>query len=560
MLGVRVAMVSHKPTTVREHSEAFMVPPPDGIEGLKKHWKDDLLSGFLVFLIALPLCLGIAMASGFPAIGGIFTAIVGGVIATFFGSAPLTIKGPAAGLIVIVLGAVHEFGDGAVGYRRALAAIVLGGFVQIAFSRLKAGALGDLFPGSVIHGMMAAIGVIIISKQSHTMLGVAPTPGEPLHLLAQIPHSIANLNPEVTCIGVVSLLILIVLPRLPFSWTKKIPAPMVVVVAGIALARVFDLAHEHHYHVFLHDYVVGPRNLVQLPAAISSAITFPDWSQVFTTTTLKYTAMFALVGSIESMLSAKAIDTLDPYHRRSSLDKDLLATGMGNLISGMIGGLPMISEIVRSSANVSNGAKTRWANFFHGLFLLAFVALLPGLLKKIPLAALAAMLVFTGVRLASPKEFASTWRVGKEQLVIFLSTMIITIATDLLIGVAAGIVIKVVIHMLAGMPLSGMFRPKMSESHEDQTLIIKIEYAAVFSNFLTIKKRLDQAQFTERAVVVDLSGSNVVDHTVLEALHRLADDWERDGRRLEVRGLEMHKRSSAHPLSRAVLPKSEPSK
>jgi MFS superfamily sulfate permease-like transporter len=545
-------MVSQKPTAVRAPSSAFAIAPPDGVEGLKKHWRDDLLSGFLVFLIALPLCLGIAMASGFPAISGIFTAIVGGLIATFFGSAPLTIKGPAAGLIVIVLGAVHELGDGAVGYRRALAAIVLGGLVQIAFSRLKAGALGDLFPGSVIHGMMAAIGIIIISKQSHTVLGVAPHPGDPLHLLAQLPHSIANLNPEVTTIGVASLLILVLLPRLPFAWTKKVPAPMIVVITGIALARAFDLEHEHHYHVFLHDFVVGPRMLVQLPAAISSAVTLPDWSMVLTSASIKYTIMFALVGSIESMLSAKAVDTLDPFHRRSSLDKDLLATGIGNVLSGMIGGLPMISEIVRSSANVSNGAKTRWANFFHGLFLLAFVAFLPGLLRKIPLSALAAMLVFTGVRLASPKAFASTWRVGKEQLVIFLSTMLITIATDLLIGVAAGIVIKAIIHMLGGMPLKGMFRPKLTERHDDHSLVIVVEYAAVFSNFLVIKRRLDSAHSTEQSVILDLSAARVVDHTVLEGLHRLAEEWARDGKVLEIRGLESHRRASAHPLSRAT--------
>ncbi len=545
-------MVTQKPTAVREASPAFMFPPPEGLEGLRKHWRDDLLAGFLVFLIALPLCLGIAMASGFPAIGGIFTAIIGGLIATFFGSATLTIKGPAAGLIVIVLGAVHELGDGVVGYRRALAAIVIGGIIQIGFSRLKAGALGDLFPGSVIHGMMAAIGVIIFSKQTHTMMGVVPTPGEPLHLLLQIPHSIAHMNPEVTVIGVVSLLILVILPRLPFAWTKKVPAPMVVVIVGIALARLFDLEHSHHYHVFFHDFQVGPRMLVQLPAAITSAVTFPDWSHVFTAISLKYIVMFALVGSIESMLSAKAVDTLDPYHRNSSLDRDLFATGFGNVLAGMIGGLPMISEIVRSSANVTSGAKTRWANFFHGAFMLAFVALVPGLLRKIPLSALAAMLVFTGVRLASPKAFASTWQVGKEQLVIFLTTMFVTLGTDLLVGVGAGIVVKILIHLYAGMPLKGIFRPQIDEVREEQHLVLVVKHAAVFSNFLTIKRRLDLAHGTERAVVIDLSGTRIVDHTVLEALDRLSDAWSREGKRLTIRGLESHKRGSIHPHARAT--------
>ncbi|MBL8680606.1 MAG: SulP family inorganic anion transporter [Myxococcales bacterium] len=541
-------MASGGEQRVRSESEHFKVPPPDGVAGLVKHWRDDLLSGFLVFLIALPLSLGIAMASGFPPMAGLITAIVGGVLATFFGSAPLTIKGPAAGLIVIAIGAVQELGGGAVGYRRALAAIVVAGALQVGLSLLRAGVLGDTFPSSVIHGMMAAIGVIIISKQGHTLLGAAPSPGEPLHLLAQLPKSALNLNPEVAAIGAASLLILWAWPRLPSKVLHRIPAPLVVVATGIGLARAFDLSHAHHYMIAGHDYTVGPRALVPIETSIFGAMTTPDWSRVTTGVSLRYIAMFALVGSIESMLSAKAVDLLDPWHRRASLDRDLFATGVGNIIAGMLGGLPMISEIVRSSANVASGARTRWSNFFHGALLLAFVAVVPWLLRAIPLAALAALLVFTGVRLASPSEFAKTFRIGREQLVIFVVTMVVTLATDLLVGVAAGLVTKVIVHVLGGMPIRNVFSPSIAVSRDSDRVVVRVGHAAVFSNYLAIRRALD-ALANEPRVTVDFHDARIVDHTVLEGLHLLADEWERDGRKLEIGGLDGHTRSSAHPLA-----------
>ena len=197
----------------------------------------DLVSGFLVFLIALPLCLGIAMASNFPPVTGVVTAVVGGLIATFVGSAELTIKGPAAGLIVIALGAVQELGagDAVAGYHRTIAVVVIAGVLQVLLSRLRAGELGDFFPSAVVHGMLAAIGVIIVSKQTHTALGVAPIAREPLKLLAEIPHSLANMNPEVALIGILSLVLLFGIPKLPFSWAKKVPAPMVVLLITVPL-------------------------------------------------------------------------------------------------------------------------------------------------------------------------------------------------------------------------------------------------------------------------------------------------------------------------------------
>ncbi|WP_437663280.1 SulP family inorganic anion transporter [Sorangium sp. So ce1182] len=517
-------------------------------------WKDDLVSGFLVFLIALPLCLGIAMASGFPPIAGVLTAVVGGVIATWLGSAPLTIKGPAAGLIVIALGAVQELGggDNATGYRRALACIVVAAVTQIAFALARAGTLGDFFPSAVVHGMLAAIGIIICSKQVHTLLGVTPAAKEPLHLLLEIPQSLLRLNPEIAVIGVLSLVILFGYPAVAkrARWAQKIPAPLLVLAASIPLAHLFDLEHEHTYSLSLThaSYAIGPKFLVNLPGNLAQAIAFPDFSHVASAASIKYIVMFSLVGSIESLLSTKAVDSLDPAKRRSDLDKDLLATGVGNLIAGLLGGLPMISEIVRSSANIGYGAKSRLSNFFHGTFLLLFVAFAPGLIHRIPLAALAAMLTFTGTRLASPKEFVKTFRIGKEQLVVFVATTLVTIATDLLVGVAAGIAVEMVIHLLHGAPIRGLFRPEIEERVEGERLVLCVKHAAVFSNYLSLKGRIAR-HVTTRTIEIDFADAHLVDHTVMANLHDLKGILEREGRTLTVAGLDNHGQMSSHPLS-----------
>lgn len=514
------------------------------------HWGADFVAGFLVFLIALPLCLGISLASNFPAIAGIITAIVGGVVGTFFGSARLTIKGPAAGLIVIALGAVHELGRGDLykGYKLALAVGVVAGVFQIVFSLVRAGALGDLFPSSVIHGMLAAIGVIIFSKQAHVMLGATPEQGGPISQLLQIPHSVTHNNPEVALIGALSLFLL-------FGWTlvpkplQRVPPQMVVVAVAMALSAAFELGQEHHYQFQGHDYVVGPKFLVNLPGSLLSALTFPDFSQVFSAASIKYIIMFAMVGSIESLLSAKAVDALDPHKRRSDLNRDLLAVGVCNVLAACLGGLPMISEIVRSSANISNGARSKYANFFHGLLLLLFVAAVPWLLTRIPLAALAAMLVYTGFRLASPKEFAKTWRIGREQMFIFGCTLFVTLASDLLVGVLSGVLVKIAVHSLNGMPLRNMFRPQVESHQRGDAIVLKVGQAAVFTNYLSIERWLAAIPREQRKVIVDLEATRLVDHTVMEKLHELQEEWQRAGRELVVQGLEQHTSASEHPLA-----------
>ncbi|WP_162055926.1 SulP family inorganic anion transporter [Pontibacter pamirensis] len=527
-----------------------------GLAGLRENFKSDALSGFLVFLIALPLCLGISMASGFPPVAGILTAIIGGMVVSFLGGSELTIKGPAAGLIVIALGAVGELGQGdsLLGYKLALATIVVAGVIQILFGTLRSGVLGDFFPAAAVSGMLASIGIIIISKQVFTLLGVKPAGKEPLELLVEIPLGLANLNPQIAIIGVTSLLILFTLPLLKNKYLKRVPAPLLVILVSIPLGHLFGLAHSHTY-LFLdeHNYSVGPEFLVTLPKDLLSAITFPDFSQVFSGTSIKYIIMFAVVGSLESILSTKAVDTLDPYKRKANLNRDMVGVGIGNTLAGLIGGLPMISEIVRSSANINSGGKTRWANFFHGLFLLLFVALAPGLIHQIPLAALAAMLIYTGFRLASPTTFIQTFHKGWEQLVIFLITIIFTLSTDLLVGIGAGIAAELLILMIKGLPVKSIFKPGIKlQQHEDNDYIhIALSDGAVFSNYIRLRKYLDSLP-RRKHLVLDFSDTVVVDHTVMKHLHQYREEYTAQGGWLEITGLHGHKPVSKHPHAARV--------
>ena len=540
-----------------------MLTPKTGLAGLKQNWRNDLLSGFLVFLIALPLCLGISMASGFPPSAGIITAIIGGIIVSRISGSFVTINGPAAGLIVVVLGAVQELGDGDAmsGYRYALAAIVVASVIQILMGLFKAGRLSSFFPISVIHGMLAAIGIIIMAKQVHVMLGNAPEKGSSLFsTIAQVPHSLMNMNHEIAIIGFTGLIILIIWSKLKNPILKMIPAPLIVVLSGMTLARYFDLEHEHMY-LFLpdasflqhHEETVGPRFLVTISDNFMSSFYFPDFSKFATVEFWEAVVSISLVGSLESLLSAMAVDKLDPYKRHSNLDRDLTAVGIGNLAAGLIGGLPMIAEIVRSSANVTNGSKTACANFFHGCFLLLFVVLFPRLIHSIPLAALASLLVFTGYRLASPKEFAKVMGVGKEQLFMFVVTIIGVLATDLLVGVAIGIFTKFVIHLARGVKLNNLFKIRYTiEQKTPNTIDVTIEGAAIFSNFMALKTELAKV-LKGQTIVFQLNNAYLLDHTVMEFFHDFQHNYEAQGGQCKFLDIEYHDPYSDHPLAARKL-------
>jgi MFS superfamily sulfate permease-like transporter len=532
--------------------------PRTGIPGLVENWRSDVMSGFLVFLIALPLCLGIAMASGFPPMAGIITAVIGGVLVSRFNGSFVTVNGPAAGLIVVILDAVQELGkgDAMAGYRYTLAAIVCASLIQTLMGLMKAGRLSAFFPSSVVHGMLAAIGIIIMAKQIHTLLGVKPDADTLFQTIGQIPRSLVDMNPEVAMIGGIGLVLMIGWTFLKNSRLRLIPAPILVVLIGVALGQYFDLDHEHIY-LFLpndpiiphHEFTVGPKFLVAIPENFLSGFAFPDFSLLGHLEFWEQVIAICLVGSLESLLSAAAVDKLDPYRRYSDLNRDLTAVGLGNILAGLVGGLPMIAEIVRSSANVNNGAKTGWANFFHGLFLLLFVGLFPRLIHEIPLASLAALLVYTGFRLASPREFVKTLEIGYEQLVVFVITILGVLATDLLIGVAIGMVAELFVHVLRSVDWSRVLRLYFRiEETGHNTYHVRVDGAAFFANFLSLKSELANLP-DEKRLVFDLSRAETIDHTVMEFIHHYCEDYERRGGRCEIHGLHLHKASSRHPLA-----------
>ena len=519
--------------------------PVGNAAGFTKYIKFDMLSGFLVFLIALPLCLAISIASGFPPMAGLFTAIVGALLTTFISNSELTIKGPAAGLIVIVAGCVTEFGGGHDAYRLALAVAVAAAVIQILFAIFRAGVLTEFFPTAVVHGMLAAIGVIIMIKQFPVALGVKGK-GEPLEMLREFPNYVREANPAIAAIGLVSVAIMFLWPVIKKRYPKVgvIPAPMIVLVIAMLMGSGFDLLHPHSYVLQDHKYQLNDQYLVNMPDkmfGMFDEITYPDMSALTTYTGWKWVLMFFAIGSLESMLSAKAVDLIDPWKRKTNMNRDMLAVGVANLGAACIGGLPMISEIVRSRANIDNGARTRFADFWHGIFLLICVALIPTVLHRIPLAALAAMLVYTGFRLAHPTEFVNAYRIGKEQLVIFASTLVAVLATDLLVGVGIGILVKMGIHLANGVPLSTMFKPFIEvEEIDESTSQIVARGSAVFSNWIPFRRQIEQIGLVQRRnIILDLSATKLVDHSVMEKLSEMSDDFEREGLRLELRGLDV---------------------
>ena len=517
--------------------------PADGWAGLKENFKADAISGFIIFLLALPLSLGIAKAADFPPVMGLISAIIGGVLVSFFMGSRLSIKGPAAGLIVIIAGAVADFGQGDnfLGWKLALGAMVVAGLIQILFGVLKLGKLADFFPLSAIHGMLAAIGIIIIAKQVPVLLNDAPGLSKgmgPLELLWNIPYFVKSLDPKAALIGIVSLLIMLLWPLIKNKTIKMVPAALVVLIFAIPAELYMDFANTEPSYALLK---VG-----SLMENLNINASFGGFSQ--TGTFIKYVIMFALVGTLESLLTVKAVDMLDPYKRKSDMNKDLIAVGIGNTIAAFLGGVPMISEVARSSANVANGAQTRWANFFHGFFILLFLLLAAPVLEMIPNAALAAMLVAVGIKLTHPREFKHIFKIGKEQLAIFMVTIVVTLAEDLLIGIVAGMVLKMIIHLFNGTPITSFFKAPTVVSNVGDDYLVEIDKAAIFTNYLGIKRDLDDIP-EGLNVTIDLKKTKLVDHSVMENLEHFKHDYELGGGTVKFKGLEKHKSLSDHPLA-----------
>ncbi len=514
--------------------------PKDGLEGFKQNWTNDAVSGFLVFLLALPLSLGIAKASEFPPAMGVLTAMIGGLFVSIFAGSRLTIKGPAAGLITICAGAVTEMGGGVEGWKLALGVIVVASLIQIIFGWLKFGSLSDFFPHSAVHGMLAAIGLIIFSKQIHVLLGIDPAVlkgKEPIELFEMIPSSIMHEDIRVTLIGLLSLLIIFGMPLLKGKWAKKVPAPMIVLLVTIPLAWIMDFKHTEPAF-----------DMVKIGDFWSNVGLNADFSMIGSFVFWKYVIMFLFVNSLESLLTVKAIDGLDPWKRVSNPNKDLMAVGAGNALSGLLGGLPMISEVARSSANINFGARTRWSNFFHGFFLLVAMLLFIPVIEMIPNTALAALLIAVGYRLASPNEFFKTYKIGAEQLVIFVVTIIVTVSTDLLLGVGAGILMKFIFHLLNGVSFTNLFKAKYEFSHQGDEYFIKIKESAIFSNLIGFKKVFAPIDHSKK-IIVDFSDALLLDHSFMEYLHHIEEECAHAGGSIVSIGFDRFKPFSKHPLA-----------
>jgi len=524
-----------------------------GLAGLKESWQPDLLAGFLVFLIALPLCLGVSIASGFPAMSGVLTAIIGGLVVSRINGTHVTVAGPAAGLIVVIFTAVQSMGQGDVlaGCRFTLAAIVVSGLLQIAMGVYKAGRLSAYFPSTVMHGLLAAIGIIIIAKQIPVMVGVKPADGTVLSSIALIPHSLAFFIPEAAFAGLASLALLLFWPQVNHPLLKQVPAPVLVIVVGMALGRIFNLAHLQPGQDFIapKDLSFGPDFLVTIPSSLSASLMFPDFSKVFTLMFWEAVLAITLIGSLETLMVAAAVEKLDPYKRYSDLNRDLRAIGIGNTLAGLVGGLPMIVEILRSSTAINSGAKTGWTSFFHGGFLLLFVALFPFVIDKIPLASLAALLVYTGYRLASPKTFAKHMEVGKAQFLIFVITIAAALATNLLFGVMIGIIAKLLIHLSQGVPPKELLNISYTvEKPSEETWVFKVNSAAVFSNFISLKTEVTELPEGKK-IIFDLTDAYLIDHTVMEFMEHFRLEYTAKGGQCEIHGLDRLAPFSQHELA-----------
>ncbi len=406
----------------------------------------DIKAGVVVFLVALPLCLGIAMACKVPLFSGIIAGVVGGILVTFFSGSKFSVSGPAAGLTAIVIASVSQLGS----YQAFLAAVVFAGVFQLVLGILKAGSVGNYIPNAVIKGMLAGIGIILIIKQIPHLFGYDKDPqgdeqfiqmdGE--NSFTELVHMINFITPGALIIGIVSVIILIIADKAFYKKDKilsNIPGPLLVVIFGALLTISFKNSH------FL---AIDAQHLVNLPSISSIGdltvnLTFPDFSFANSNAFWIVVVTLAIVASLETLLGIEAVDKLDPEKNESNTNKELLAQGIGNIACGFLGGLPVTSVIVRSSANINAGAKSKLSTILHAVLLLVSVVLLPNMLALIPNACLASILIMTGFKLTKLTIFKEQWKFGLEQFVPFVITIVVMLVTDLLKGVCVGLVVAV---------------------------------------------------------------------------------------------------------------------
>ena len=380
--------------------------PKKGIQGLVENWKSDLIAAVSVALIALPLSLGIALAAGAPAMSGIFSAIVGGVVTTLYRGGHISVNGPAKGVIGVILLGITLMDDGSgQAFNYVLAAVVISGLIQMLLGILKLGRLADIFHSSVIHGILAAIGIIIFAKQIHVAMGTHSDSPSIIQNLIDAVVFLPKANPFVLLIAITGLFLLLFHSKTNSRFFHLLPAPMWVIALSIPFVYAFNFFDQQTLSFFGKPFEVGPHLLLDIPNTITDSIMHPNFSKINTIEFWTTVFSILIITSIESLAIAKAVDKIDPYKRKTDLNKDLTGIGISTVAAGLIGGLPIIAVIIRSTVNIHNGAKTKWSNMYQGLLLLVFIVILSPIMRQVPLCAFAILLVYTGFKLASPAVF-----------------------------------------------------------------------------------------------------------------------------------------------------------
>ncbi|MDN3676321.1 SulP family inorganic anion transporter [Flavobacterium paronense] len=503
--------------------------------------KHDLPASLSVFLVALPLCLGIALASGAPLYAGLLSGIIGGLVVALISGSSLAISGPAAGLTTLVAASIISLGD----YRVFLLAVMVAGLFQLTLGLLKLGAIANYFPSSVIKGMLAAIGIILITKQIPLALGYDQpdfwTSGfiklfSPDNFLGSFDNFNNHITRGAILITVVSLIILILLQQ-PFSKRLKvIPAPLLVVVVGVITNILFTNATS--------DFSLKQTQLVNIPSNIFASIIFPDFTKLFSTAEIwKDGLIIGLLATLETLLCIQAVDKLDKANRITPVNRELIAQGIGNMTCGLLGAIPITAVVVRGAANIDAGGRTKLSAFTHGLFLLLTVLLVPFLLNKIPYASLAAILLVTGYNLTKPQLFRNMWSLGWKQFIPFLITILVILSTDLLIGVSIGLLIS--IYFIIQNNFKVEYKITKSIHLDIETHCIKLNNNVTFLNKVKLRKALDEIP-KYSVLIIDGSESNFIDYDILEIVseyHNKAHDRHIE---LHLKGIEKVKITAVH--------------
>lgn len=495
-----------------------------------KYLKNDIPASIVVFFVALPLCLGIALASGAPLFSGLIAGIIGGIVVGAFSGSQIGVSGPAAGLAAIVLTAITALG----GYENFLVAVVLGGVIQILFGVLRLGIIGYYFPSSVIKGMLTGIGIIIIFKQIPHFFGYDKNPegnfafaqSDGQNTFSELFNMINYISPGATLIAFISLGILLLWSSVLVKKGRifqLIQGPLVAVAVGII------------YYVSTKGtgFEVLPEHLVSVPVPDSfdsflGQFAFPNFEVITRSDVLLTAFTIALVASLETLLCVEATDKLDPEKRVTPTNRELLAQGTGNILSGLIGGLPITQVIVRSSANIQSGGKTKMAAIIHGFFLLISVILIPTLLNKIPLSVLAAILLIVGYKLAKPSTFKAMWNAGWKQFVPFIITVIGIFFIDLLWGIGLGLAVGIIVVLFKSYQNSH-FLHKEDVSNGKQRMKMTLAEEVTFFNKGAILKELDQLP-EDTYLELDVRKTRFLDHDIIEIL----DDFTEKARNRNI--------------------------